>query len=155
MNRDSGPFFADVLLNCINDLVSEVRTKIIATKLIRSATTTAASYRAAQRAGRRARVPSKMCLVLEETDQYKAWLKRLEQKQSSRKLEPLHDAIVAANHIIATTFGTRNAASGRARTPSEPLHVPPSGMESCRTNANPLCSQAERNVVQPIGHFLK
>ena|SRR5207249_9399517 len=104
MSRVSRYFFAGVLLNLINDLVSEVRTKMIATKLIRSAAATAASYRAAQRAGRRARVPSKMCLVLEESDEYKAWLERLEQKQSSRKLEPLHDAIVAANHIIATTF---------------------------------------------------
>lgn len=107
MNGDSAPQFIGALLGLIDDFVSEIRTRMIATKLIRSAAATAANYRAAQRARRRGRVPSKMCLVLEESDQCKAWLERFEQKRSSRQLEPLRDAIIAADQIIATTFPAR------------------------------------------------
>jgi hypothetical protein len=110
MIRNAAFSFPGVLLDLIDSLISEIRTRMIATKLIRSAAATVANYRAAQRARRRGRVPSRMCLVLEDCDQCKAWLERFERKRSSRKLEPLHDAIVAAGEIIATTFPTRSHA---------------------------------------------
>jgi hypothetical protein len=95
------------LFHLINNLVSEIRTRMIAKRLIRSAAAAAASYRAAHRVRRRTRLPSKLCLVLEDADPSRMWLERFERKRSSRQLESLRDAIIAANEIIAATFSSR------------------------------------------------
>jgi four helix bundle protein len=72
--------FADEVLDLIDDFVPGVKIRIIAEQLVRSATSTAANYRAAQRARSRAEFSSKMCIVLEEADESKFWLERIEQK---------------------------------------------------------------------------
>jgi len=55
--------FADEVLDLIDDFVPGVKTRIIAEQLVRSATSTAANYRAAQRARSRAEFSSKMFIV--------------------------------------------------------------------------------------------
>jgi hypothetical protein len=106
MNIDFTARFVSALLDLIDDLVSEFRTRMIATQLIRSVSSTAARYRAAQRT-RRARVLSKMCLVLEEANPSNASLARIERQRLSRRLEPVRQAIFVADEIIAKTFAPR------------------------------------------------
>jgi four helix bundle protein len=106
--------FADQVLDLIDDFVPGVKTRIIAEQLVRSATSTAANYRAAQRARSRAEFSSKMCIVLEEADESKFWLERIERKQLSRQLECVRKAIASADEIIAMTFSSRRTAQTRA-----------------------------------------
>jgi four helix bundle protein len=102
--------FADEVLDLIDDFVPGVKTRIIAEQLVRSATSTAANYRAAQHARSRAEFSSKMCIVLEEADESKFWLERIEQKRLSRRLERVRQAIASADEIIAMTFSSRRSA---------------------------------------------
>jgi four helix bundle protein len=102
--------FADEVLDLIDDLVPGVKTRIIAEQLIRSATSTAANYRAAQRARSRAEFSSKMCTVLEEADESKFWLERIERKRLTRQIERVRQAISFADEIIAMTFSSRRTA---------------------------------------------
>jgi four helix bundle protein len=102
--------FADEVLDLIDDFVPGVKTRIIAEQLVRSATSTAANYRAAQRARSRAEFSSKKCTVLEEADESKFWLERIERKRLSRQLERVRQAIASADEIIAMTFSSRRTA---------------------------------------------
>ena len=102
--------FADEVLDIIDDFVPGVKTRIIAEQFVRSATSTAANYRAAQRARSRAEFSSKMCIVLEEADESKFWLERIERKRLSRQLECVRQAIASADEIIAMTFSSRRTA---------------------------------------------
>ena len=102
--------FADEVLDLIDDFVPGVKTRIIAEQLVRSATSTAANYRAAQRARSRAEFSSKMCIVLEEADESKFWLERIERKRLSHQLECVRQAIASADEIIAMTFSSRRTA---------------------------------------------
>jgi four helix bundle protein len=102
--------FADEVLDLIDDFVPGVKTRIIAEQLVRSATSTAANYRAAQRARSRAEFASKMCTVLEEADESKFWLERIERNRLSRQLERVRQAVASADEIIAMTFSSRRTA---------------------------------------------
>jgi hypothetical protein len=112
MNANSTARFVGTLLDLIDDFVSELKTRMIATQLIRSVATAAAAakYRATQRTKYRARIPSKMCLVLEEAEQSSVWLERVERKRLSRRLEPVRQAIFVADEIIEKTFSPRRTA---------------------------------------------
>jgi four helix bundle protein len=109
--------FADEVLDLIDDLVPGVKTKIIAEQLVRSATSTAANYRAAKRARSRAEFSSKMCIVLEEADESKFWLERIERKRLSRQLERVRKAISSVDEIIAMTFSARRTAQTGTTSP--------------------------------------
>ena len=104
MDTDSTTRFVGALLDSIDDFVSEFRSRMIATQLIRSVATTAAQYRAAQRTRRNTRIPVKMCLVLEEADHSSPWLERMERNRLSRRLEPVRQALIVADEIIEKTF---------------------------------------------------
>jgi hypothetical protein len=60
-----------------------------------------------------------MCTVLEEADESKFWLERVERKGLSRQLDRVRHAIAAADEIIAMTFSarrtTQTAATSRHR----------------------------------------
>jgi hypothetical protein len=107
MNTDSATRFVGALLDLIDDFVSEFRSRMIATQLIRSVAATAAHYRAAQRTRRSTRIFAKMCLVLEEADHSSPWLERMERNRLSRRLEPVRQALIVADEIIEKTFSPR------------------------------------------------
>jgi hypothetical protein len=104
MKTDSTIRFLSALLDPIDDFISEFRSRMIATQLIRSVAATAAKYRTVQRARRSVPGVSKMCLVLEEAGHSSAWLERLERKRLSRRLEPVRQALYVADQIIEKTF---------------------------------------------------
>jgi four helix bundle protein len=98
MLADRTTQFADDILDLIDDFLPGIKTKIIAEQLVRSATSTAANYRAAQRARSRAEFSSKMCTVLEEADESKFWLERVRL------------AMASADEIIAMAISARRTA---------------------------------------------
>jgi hypothetical protein len=104
MTIDSTLRFLGALLDLIDDFISEFRSRMIATQLIRSVAATATKYRSVQRTRRSVPVASKMCLVLEEADRSSALLERLERKRLSRRLEPVRQALYLADEIIDKTF---------------------------------------------------
>ena len=106
MNTYSTARFVGAMLNLIDDFVSELRSRVIAAQLIRTAATAAAKYRAGQRTRDGIRTTSKMCLVLEEDDS-SALLERLERKRISRRLEPVRQALFVADEIVEKTFSPR------------------------------------------------
>jgi hypothetical protein len=103
------------LLDLIDDFVSEFRSRMIATQLIRSVAATAAKYRAVQRTRHSTWVASKMCLVLEEADRSSSCLERKERKRLSRRLEPVRQALFLADVIIEKTFPSRRTIGRRPR----------------------------------------
>ena len=107
MKTDSTIRFLSALLDLIDDFISEFRSRMIATQLIRSVAATAAKYRTVQRTRRSVPVASKMCLVLEESDHSSAWLARAERHRLSRRLEPIRQALFVADEIIEKTFSPR------------------------------------------------
>jgi hypothetical protein len=115
MHPDSTTRFIGALLDLIDDFVSEVRSRMIATQLIRTVAATAAKYRAVQRTRRRIRAASKMCLILEEADRSAAWSDRLERNRLSRRLEPVRQALFVADEIIEKTFAQRRTGQPLAR----------------------------------------
>jgi len=115
MHTDPNVRFLVALLNLIDDFISEFRSRLIATHLIRSVAATAAHYRTVQRNRRSIRVSSKMCLVLQDADLSSAWLERLERKRLSRRLEPVRQALFVADEIIEKTFAQRRTGRLPAR----------------------------------------
>ena len=117
MNTDPTVRFIGALLDLIDDFISEFRSRMIATQLIRSVAATAAKYRTVQRTRRIVPLDSKMCLVLEEADRSSAWLERLERRRLTRRLEPIRQALYVADQIIEKTFALRRPAYARQRYP--------------------------------------
>jgi hypothetical protein len=112
---DSTVRFLGALLDLLDDFISEFRSRMIATQLIRSVAATAAKYRTVQRTRRSVPIASKMCLVLEETDRSSVWLERLERKRLSRRLEPVRQALYVADEIIEKTFAHHKPARSLPR----------------------------------------
>ncbi len=104
MKTDPTVRFLSALLDLIDDFISEFRSRMIATQLIRSVAATAAKYRTVQQTRRSTPIVPKMCLVLEETRHSSAWLGRLERQRLSRRLEPVRQALYVADEIIEKTF---------------------------------------------------
>ena len=104
MNIDSTARLLSVLLDRADDFVSEFRTRMVATQLIRSVAATAAKYRAVRSTRRRFPATHKMCLVLEEADPFTAWLERIEHHRLARRLELVRQTLFVADEIIEKTF---------------------------------------------------
>src|ERR1700754_5110163 len=88
------------LIDLVDDLLLEMRTRMVATQLLQSVAATAAKYRAVRRNQSSPRFSSKMCLVREETDCDHRWSERVERKKLSRRLESVHQPIIVADESI-------------------------------------------------------
>jgi hypothetical protein len=106
MNIDSTARFVGALLDQVDDFVSEFRTRMVATQLIRSVAATAAKYRAVRSTRCRLQAVPKMCLVLEEADHSSLWLERIEHQRLSRRLELVRQTLFVADEIIEKTFSS-------------------------------------------------
>ena len=106
MSANSTARFLGALIDLLDDFVSEFRSKMIATQLIRTVATAAAKYRSARQARYGSRMTPKMCLVLEDNHS-SAWLEGVERKRISRRLEPVRQALFVADEIVEKTFSPR------------------------------------------------
>jgi hypothetical protein len=109
MSINSTARFLGALLDRADDFLSELRTRMVATQLIRSVAATAAKYRAIKFSRRRTPAASKMCLVLEEADPSTVWLERIQHQRLSRRLELVRQTLCIADEIIDKTFSPRKA----------------------------------------------
>jgi hypothetical protein len=106
MKIDSTARFVGALLDRVDDFVSELRTRMVATQLIRSVAVTAAKYRALKSNRRRTSVASRMCLVLDEADHSTVWHQRIAHQRLSRRLELVRQTLCVADEIIEKTFSS-------------------------------------------------
>ncbi|HSZ80550.1 MAG TPA: hypothetical protein VK775_24300 [Chthoniobacterales bacterium] len=106
MDIDSTARFVGALFDRVDDFVSELRTRMVATQLIRSVAVTAAKYRAVRSTRRRFPAVPKMCLVLEEADPSIACHERIEHHRLSRRLELVRQTLFVADEIIEKTFSS-------------------------------------------------
>lgn len=120
---DSTVRFLSALVDRVDDFVSELRTKMAATQLIRSVAATAAKYRAVSSNRRRLQFTPKMCLVLEEADHSRLRFERIEHQRLSRRLELIRQTLFVADEIIEKTFSSRTAVR---RSPRSPIELDPS-----------------------------
>jgi hypothetical protein len=97
---------AAALLDRVDDFVSELRTRMVATQLIRSVAVTAAKYRALKSNRRRTSVASRMCLVLDEADHSTMWHQRIAHQRLSRRLVLVRQTLCVADEIIEKTFSS-------------------------------------------------
>ncbi len=77
--------FALQVIQLFNSLNADASAKIIGKQLLRSATSVAANYRAALRARSKREFYSKLCIVVEETDESLFWLEILEESKIAQK----------------------------------------------------------------------
>jgi hypothetical protein len=106
MNLDSTARFVGALLDRVDDFISELRTRMVATQLIRSVAVTAAKYRASKSNRRRISVASRMCLVLDEADHSVVWHQRIAHQRLSRRLELVRQTLCVADEIIENTLSS-------------------------------------------------
>ena len=85
----------------------------IADQLLRSATSTAANYRAVCRAHTRPTFIAKLSIVVEEADETVGWLELLEQAGIASAIE-LAPYRKEATELLAIFVASRRTASGRA-----------------------------------------
>jgi hypothetical protein len=111
MNFDSTARVVGALLDQVDDFVSELRTRMVASQLIRSVAATAAKYRALKSNRHRTSVASRMCLVLDEADSSTVWHQRIAHQRLSRRLELVRQTLCVADEIIEKAFssGVREA----------------------------------------------
>jgi len=99
-----------MVIELVDDLLFEIRTRMVARYLLQNVAAMAAKYRAARRNQSPQRLASKMCLVLEEIDPGSASWERIERQRLSRRLEAVRQAILVADEIIDRTFSPRGTA---------------------------------------------
>ena len=92
-------FAVDVLLFC-ESLKKTKSTTVISYQLIKSATSTAANYRAACRARSKKEFFSKICIVVEEADETEFWLEIIKDTNLSQDHEELERLLKESLEII-------------------------------------------------------
>src|SRR6476646_6767803 len=88
-----------MVIELVDDLLFEIRTRMVARYLLQNVAAMAAKYRAARRNQSPQRLASKICLVLEEIDPGSASWERIERQRLSRRLEAVRQAILVADEI--------------------------------------------------------
>ena len=98
--------FAIQIIKYSSKLPKTDEIRVVKNQLLRSATSTAANFRAACRARSEAEHYAKMCIVVEEADESAFWLEILEEAEldNSPKLIELKNE---ANHIVSIAAKTR------------------------------------------------
>ena len=93
--------FAIRTIALCNALPRNQATQIIGYQLIKSATSLAANYRAACRGRSGAEFYSKMCIVVEESDESVFWYEVLKEGNLVSKTEQLEDLLSEAMEIVS------------------------------------------------------
>ena len=100
-------FAGDVIIFC-NSLVSSPATSVVTYQLIKAASSTGANYRAACRARSQAEFFSKMCIVVEESDESEYWLELIHDTNLSNEHEELNRLTNEASEILKVVASAKN-----------------------------------------------
>jgi four helix bundle protein len=106
--------FADQVTSFCRSVATDPLLQPLLVQLLKSATSTAANYRAACRAQTRAAFVSKLSIALEEADEAMAWLQRLT-GQGAGDEQVATRLIREADEICAILNASRLTAQGRRR----------------------------------------
>lgn len=101
--------FALNIIKCFQSLPKTEEARIIGKQLLRSASSTAANYRAVCRARSRAKLFSKLSIVVEEADESVFWLEMLLESNITKDTEMIHtkSLLKEANEILAIVASSR------------------------------------------------
>jgi len=122
--RDRTKQFAFRIIHLFKSLPRSTEASVIGKQLLRSGTSVAANYRAANRARSRAEFIAKIGVVLEEVDETVFWLEALTEAGvvKSALLEPL---LKEANELVAIFAASQRTArsnsSAPPRSPDDPI----------------------------------
>jgi four helix bundle protein len=100
-------FAGDVIIFC-NSLVSSPATSVVTYQLIKAASSTGANYRAACRARSQAEFFSKMCIVVEESDESEYWLELIFDTNLARDQKELTRLTNEASEILKVVASAKN-----------------------------------------------
>ncbi len=108
LKRRTKKFAVDVILFC-NTLITCKASDVITYQLVKAATSTGANYRAACRARSKPEFYSKVCVVVEESDESVYWLEIIKDANLSydiKELSRLTEEGIEITKIMNTTKNT-------------------------------------------------
>jgi four helix bundle protein len=100
-------FAGDIIIFC-NSLVSSPATSVVTYQLIKAASSTGANYRAACRTRSQAEFFSKMCIVVEESDESEYWLELIFDTNLARDQQELTRLTNEASEILKVVASAKN-----------------------------------------------
>jgi four helix bundle protein len=110
--KDRTKQFAYRVIKLNRSLPRTMECEVIGKQVLRSATSVAANYRAAQRARSRAEFASKLGVVVEEIDETLFWLECISDNSIFPK-EKMGELIKEANELVAIFAAARKSARSR------------------------------------------
>ncbi len=100
-------FAVDVIVFC-DSLITCKASSVVTYQLVKCATSTGANYRAACRARSKSEFFSKICIVVEESDESEYWLDIINEANLSNDLEELLRLTKEANEITRIMAKAKN-----------------------------------------------
>jgi four helix bundle protein len=100
--------FAGDIIIFGNSLVSSPATSVVTYQLIKAASSTGANYRAACRTRSQAEFFSKMCIVVEESDESEYWLELIFDTNLARDQQELTRLTNEASEILKVVASAKN-----------------------------------------------
>ena len=98
LKKRTKKFAVDVILFC-DSLIESKASSVITYQLVKSATSVGANYRAACRGRSKAEFFSKICIVVEESDESEYWLEVIQETNLSKDNNELTRLLNEANEI--------------------------------------------------------
>lgn len=108
LKKRTKQFAVDVILFC-ESLKIPKASSVVTYQLIKSTTSTGANYRAACRAQSKAEFFSKICIVVEETDESEYCLEIIDESNLTSENDELKRLTKEANEIIRITTKSKNS----------------------------------------------
>ena len=101
--------FAVKVIKLCNSLKKGKASDVVSYQIVKSASSTAANYRAACRARSKSEFFSKICIVVEESDETEYWLELIQESDLSSDNELLDHLIKEANEITKIMSAAKNS----------------------------------------------
>ena len=108
MKKRTKKFAVDVILFC-DSLKTSKASSVITYQLIKSATSTAANYRAACRARSKKEFFSKICIVVEEADETEFWLEIIDDTHLTIEITELERVLIESLELIKIMSKTKSS----------------------------------------------
>ena len=101
--------FAVNVIKLCNTLKKGKASDVVSYQIVKAASSTAANYRAACRARSKSEFFSKICIVVEESDETEYWLELIKESVLSNNDELLNQLIKEANEITKIMSAAKNS----------------------------------------------
>ncbi len=108
LKKRTRKFAVDVIKFC-NTLKTSKASAVVTYQLVKAATSVGANYRAACRGRSKAEFFSKICIVVEESDESLYWLEIIDESELSNDLIELQRLLKEANEITKIMTSAKNS----------------------------------------------